>query len=169
MAIKLLVVDVDGTLTDGSITHHSDGCESKMFNAHDGLIMKVLPQLGIDIAIITGRDSSVTQDRANYLGVKHCLQGIDDKVTAMRYLGYDLSDVAYIGDDLNDYAAMQLCKFKGCPADAVPEIKGIVDYVSICTGGKGAVRDICEYLLKQLGKREEFLKLFNIHIDKVGQ
>jgi 3-deoxy-D-manno-octulosonate 8-phosphate phosphatase (KDO 8-P phosphatase) len=165
--IKLLVLDVDGTLTDGGITHHSDGTESKTFSAKDGLILKVLPKLGIDIMILTGRDSPVTIARGEYLKIKYIVQGVDDKVAYLRefmveqYL--EKENAAYIGDDLNDYAAMQLCGFKACPADAAHEIKSICDYISSKNGGDGAVRDICEYLLKQQGKWVEFLSLFKIN------
>jgi 3-deoxy-D-manno-octulosonate 8-phosphate phosphatase (KDO 8-P phosphatase) len=164
--VKLLIIDVDGTLTDGVVAYNSEKVESKNFSIKDGLILKVLPKIKISVIFLTGRISKLVEKRGNELDVSCILQGISDKKNAL--LSYiaehkiDLENVSYIGDDLNDYAAMKLCGFKACPADAATEIREICDYVSSFNGGQGAVRDICEYILKQNGKYETFLNLFGI-------
>jgi 3-deoxy-D-manno-octulosonate 8-phosphate phosphatase (KDO 8-P phosphatase) len=162
--ISLLVLDVDGTLTAGGITINSDGSEGKTFNSHDGLILKVMAKLGVDVMFLTGRNSPLTALRASYLGVKHIAQDVQDK---HKYLSdfiaqHDLSfnEVAYVGDDLNDYLAMQPCGFKACPADAATEIMAICDYVSTKNGGQGAVRDACEALLRREDKWQKFLEIW---------
>ena len=161
MIIKLLILDVDGTLTDGSITY-GEGTELKTFNAKDGLILKALPKLGIEVIFLTGRKSEAVARRAAELGVE-AVQCVDDKLTVLKSIltgrGIAPGQCAYIGDDLNDYAAMSICSFKACPADAVAEIRGICDYVSQCKGGHGAVREICEEVLRRAGKYEGFISL----------
>lgn len=166
MSIKLIVMDVDGVLTDCSLTHHSDGSESKTFNAKDGLIIKSMPSLGIDVMFLTGRKSTIVDERAGFLKVKYVMQGIGDKKKKLeQYIkeqNISKRDIAFIGDDVQDLEAMQLCSFKACPADAVEEIKAICDYISPIKGGHGAVRDICKYILKQDNKYADFLALFGI-------
>jgi len=163
--IKLLVCDVDGTLTDGAIVFEGTSGEHKSFSVKDGLILKLLPKLGIDVLFLTGRSSEAVARRASDLGAT-AIQGVDDKVGVLGALMAERSltaeECAYIGDDFNDYAAMKLCGFKACPADAVDEIKGICDYVSCFPGGYGAVRNICEHLLENDGKYGEFLKCYGI-------
>jgi 3-deoxy-D-manno-octulosonate 8-phosphate phosphatase (KDO 8-P phosphatase) len=166
------VLDVDGTLTDGGISISNAGDEVKTFQAKDGLIIRVLPELKIKTVILTGRNSRLTQIRADELCITHVIQSVMDKAaTLSQFLSvHNLIPIqtAYIGDDLNDYAAMNLCGFKACPSDAVDEIKGIADYVSRLSGGHGAVRDICEVLLKQYGRYKEFLKLFGAVKNSTG-
>ena len=160
---KLLILDVDGTLTDGAIYYGSNSTEIKGFNVKDGLILKVLPRLGIAVMLLTGRESEAVNRRASELGAT-VKQNIDDKLSVVREVtierGVEPMHCAYIGDDLNDYGAMRPCGFKACPADAADEIREICDYVSPYGGGHGAVRDICEYMLRQVGKYDEFLSLF---------
>jgi 3-deoxy-D-manno-octulosonate 8-phosphate phosphatase (KDO 8-P phosphatase) len=148
--IKLLVCDVDGTLTDGLVYLGSNGIELKAFSVKDGLALKALPKLGIQVLLLTGRTSEATVRRAAELGVE-LLDNISDKKSALlKYLAeksVDSADAAYIGDDINDCDAMKLCGFKACPADAVAGIKAISDYTSPFGGGKGAVRDICDTFL----------------------
>jgi 3-deoxy-D-manno-octulosonate 8-phosphate phosphatase (KDO 8-P phosphatase) len=167
MDIKLLVLDVDGTLTDGKIHISENGEFFKSFNTKDGFAIKhMLPKVGIVPVIITGRESKIVTMRARELDVTEVYQNVSDKSTILRELVVKyhcaMSQIAYIGDDLNDYAAMQLCGFKGCPADAVEQIRCICDYVAVKNGGTGAVRDICEQFLKQQDKWEDFLSVFNI-------
>ena len=161
--IKTLILDVDGTLTDGTLYYGGDNIELKAFNTRDGAILKPLRLLGIDVVFLTGRESEAVKRRASDLGVV-AVQGVDDKLAALRELlerhGISPDQCAYIGDDLNDYAAMSICGFKACPADAVSEIRGICDYVSPYNGGHGAVRDVCEHILKREGKYAEFLGLY---------
>jgi 3-deoxy-D-manno-octulosonate 8-phosphate phosphatase (KDO 8-P phosphatase) len=167
MNIKILVMDVDGTLTDGRINTGSNGELFKSFNVKDGFAIKeLMPKAGIVPVIITDRNSEIVSTRVRELGVTEFHQGVAAKAALLREIAAkfacELSNVAYIGDDLNDYAAMQLCGFKACPADAAAEIRGLCDYVSPFGGGHGAVRDICEYIVKQSGKWGEVLRLFEV-------
>jgi len=165
--INHIIFDVDGTLTDGGITFSDNGVESKQFQAKDGLLVRMLPRLGFTTMIITGRDSKLTQMRADDLQMSVVIQGVKDKeATLLNYMkenNLKKEQFAYIGDDLNDYTAMKLCGFCACPADATKEIRDICDYVSTYNGGHGAVRDICELILKQSEKYLQLLKLFGIN------
>lgn len=163
MMIRLLVCDVDGTLTDGGIIYDSSGAESKNFASKDGLILRAMPRLGIPALLLTGRSSEMTKRRATELGCALIGHARDKYATLQNYMnenGFDFSSTAYIGDDLNDYAAMKACGFKACPADAAREIREISDYISRYNGGRGAVRDICEEILRRDEKYDAFLSLF---------
>ena len=166
--ISLIVADVDGTLTDGSIIL-GENDEFKAFSAKDGGIIKMLGRLGLEVVFLTARDSAAVSRRARELSAS-AVQGIDDKLSALRRLlderNVSPEHCAYIGDDLNDYAAMGICGFTACPADAVAEIREACDYVSPCNGGHGAVRDICEHILRQCGKYGEFLDLYGASASK---
>lgn len=157
--IKLIVLDVDGTLTDGGIYYDSQGNEIKRFDVKDGLGIKVALEAGIAFAIITGRESSMVSRRAKELGIQHVQSGVQRKYPALLNLLEDLQlhkeEVGYIGDDWNDLKCMWELGFAGCPADAPKEIKESCDYVSECVGGHGAVRDCLEFLLKNRGQWEK--------------
>ena len=146
MKIKMLVMDVDGTLTDGHIYVGSEGEMMKAFHVQDGYgIAHLLPQLGIIPVIITGRSSEIVRKRAAELKISHLHQGIGDKLTKLqevaRELGIEAGEIAYIGDDVNDLDCICWCGFTACPADAVPEVLEKVDYVCKRDGGRGAVRE----------------------------
>jgi 3-deoxy-D-manno-octulosonate 8-phosphate phosphatase (KDO 8-P phosphatase) len=148
-----VILDVDGTLTDGTIYIAAEGEFMKAFNVKDGHgIIYILPTLGITPVIVTGRESRTVHNRAKELGITEVWQNVADKAAKLQELskryGCGLNSFAYIGDDMNDYEAMRLCGFKACPADAVAGIKAIADYVSPHSGGHGAVRDVCEELLR---------------------
>jgi len=164
MMIDHIVLDVDGTLTDGGIFISSDGVETKQFQSKDGLLVRVLPRLGFTTIFLTGRRSELTEIRAKDLQISVVIQGVKSKwATLGDYMKkHDLSGerFAYIGDDLNDCAAMKLCAFRACPADAAKEVRELCDYVSPFNGGHGAVRDICEKLLKEAGKWNEVINIF---------
>jgi 3-deoxy-D-manno-octulosonate 8-phosphate phosphatase (KDO 8-P phosphatase) len=164
--IDHIVLDVDGTLTDGGIIISDNGVETKQFQAKDGLLVRVLPKLGFKTIIMTGRESELTEIRADDLCISTLMQGVKDKEAALKAFfeehGLSGERFAFIGDDLNDYTAMQLCGFKACPIDAAPEIRELCDYVSPLSGGHGAVRDICGYILKLEGKYMEFTGLFGV-------
>lgn len=154
--MKLLVMDVDGTLTDGKIYIGSKGEEFKSFNVKDGYaINEILHKNGIKTAIITGRESEIVNIRARELSIDYVYQNVSDKVETLKQIvelyGISIEEVAYIGDDLNDFEAMKKCGITGCPADAVDEIKKISNYVSKYNGGEGAVRDFIEWIIKQRG------------------
>lgn len=149
--IKLLVMDVDGTLTNGKIHISSNGEIFKSFDVKDGYgIVNILPKLNIKPVIITGRISDIVSIRAKELGIKYCYQGISNKKEKLLELLYNLNiphkEVAYIGDDLNDLEIMNICGLKSCPADAVSEIKQICDYICKSSGGHGAVREFIDWI-----------------------
>lgn len=150
--IKLVVLDVDGTLTDGGIYYDSNGNEIKRFDVKDGLGIKVAMEAGLKFAILTGRQSPMVRRRAEELGIQYLIEGVQKKAPALMELsektGISLSEMAYIGDDWNDLQAMMLTGFKACPSDVPEEIKNICDYVAEKEGGRGAVREVLENLLK---------------------
>lgn len=152
--IKLLAMDVDGTLTDGKI-HISDCGEIfKSFDSKDGYALKILlPEAEIIPVIITGRHSKIVELRAQELNIVEVMQDISDKARSLDSLTekYRVSyeEIAFIGDDLNDLSAMKLCGVSGCPADAVDEVKSAVDYVCNNNGGCGAVREFVEWIVKK--------------------
>lgn len=153
MKIKMLVMDVDGTLTDGHIYTGPQGEPMKVFSCKDGLgIKELLPKLDIVPVIITGRDSIITANRAKELHIQELYQGVADKLPLLREIAekYGLcgEEIAYIGDDLNDWDCMQYCGVTACPQDAEEAIKEIVSFIAPRDGGKGAVRDFIHYLAK---------------------
>lgn len=149
--IKMLVMDVDGTLTDGCIYMGPQGEAMKAFHAQDGYaIAQMLPKMGITPVIITGRNSQIVANRAQELKITRLHQGIQDKLALLQEIARELDaaqeEVAYIGDDLNDLDCIRWCGFTGCPADAVPEIRAAVDFVSSRCGGRGAVREFIDLI-----------------------
>lgn len=153
--IKLAIFDVDGVMTDGRLVYTDSGEELKSFHARDGLGLKALMQNGIEVAIMTARESPVVTRRARELGINHVLQGCSDKGQALEQLLARLSlsaaQCAYAGDDLVDWPAMRQCAFKCAPADAAEWIRRRADFISVHAGGRGAVRDICERILATQG------------------
>ncbi len=149
--IRCLVMDVDGTLTDGQIHISSEGELFKSFDVKDGYgIHKLLPQYGIIPVIITGRRSAIVERRAKELEIGHLYQGVTDKAACLRELAaaleIPLAQIACIGDDLNDLPMLELCGVCGCPADAVQAVRDSCDYVCAAPGGHGAVREFIEWL-----------------------
>lgn len=150
-AIKLLLLDVDGVLTDGRITYNSEQQELKSFHIHDGLGIKLLQRSGVQIGIITGRNSPMVERRASELGITLLMQGREDKVVAMQdiqsQLGLASYEVAYMGDDLPDLAAIRHAGLGIAPANAVAIVRQHADLVTTLSGGNGAVRETCEFIL----------------------
>lgn len=149
--IRALIMDVDGTLTDGGLYISENGEAMKRFHVKDGYgIRNILPQMGIIPIIITGRTSKIVLNRCKELGIERIVQGSTDKVKDMLQVleqeGIGLKETAYIGDDLNDYDCMQMVGVRGCPNDAVKKIKEISDYVATAAGGNGAVREFIEWI-----------------------
>ena len=145
--IKLIVMDVDGTLTDGKIYMGENGEVMKAFNIKDGYaIAHMLPEMGIIPVIITGRESRIVANRAEELGITELYQGISNKLSQLKKVAekYNVTpeEIAYIGDDLNDLECIEYCGFSVCPADAVLEVQEKCDYISKAYAGKGAVREI---------------------------
>lgn len=155
MSIKLLVMDVDGTLTDGRIYIGAQGEVMKAFDVRDGYaIAQILPQLGITPAIITGRSSEIVQQRAKELGITLLYQGVSDKLDQLKQIAEErhiaAGEIAYIGDDLNDLDSIRYCGCTACPGDAVEEVKACVTYVCQKEGGRGAVREFIVWIQEKL-------------------
>ena len=153
--IKLLVLDVDGVLTDGRIIYGNGGEEFKAFNIKDGLGIKLLQRAGIKVAIITGRRSAIVERRAQELGIEQLIQGREDKLVALKelckQLHIALSECAYMGDDLPDLAAIMAAGIGLTVADAPDAVLNAADWCSVRPGGHGAVREACEALLMASG------------------
>lgn len=152
--MKMLVMDVDGTLTDGRIYFGASGEIMKSFDVKDGYaIAHILPLYGIVPVIITGRESEIVSRRAADLKIKEVHQGISNKLDKLKELARKYcvcaDEIAYIGDDLNDLECIEYCGITGCPADSVSEVCMAVDYVCKRNGGNGAVREFIEYILNK--------------------
>lgn len=153
--IKLIILDVDGVLTDGSICYGTDGSrdiEIKTFHAHDGFGITRAINLGIPVAVITGRRSRIVQRRAMELGIRDVFQGSENKLLAHMKLKrrYRLADeeMAYMGDDVPDLVVSNRVGLSAATRSAVPEVKRSVDYVSSLEGGQGAVREFVDLILR---------------------
>ena len=155
MNIKLFVMDVDGTLTDGKIYMGQQGEFFKAFDIKDGYgIYNILPLKSIIPIILTNRKSQIVENRAKELGIIDIYQGVEKKSNKLQEIcsekNCSLSETAYIGDDLNDLDCMRLCGVVGCPAGAVSQVKEIADYISTKNGGEGAVREFIEWMVNEL-------------------
>lgn len=153
--IRLLILDVDGVLTDGRIVYDANGVESKFFNVKDGLGIKLLQKAGIQVGIISGRESEVVTRRAAELGIHLLYQRALDKVGPYREIlaatGFADDEVAYMGDDLPDIPLMKRVGLAAAPADAVEDVLPFVHLVVRNRGGWGAVRELCDFILKEQG------------------
>ncbi|MCL1826804.1 MAG: HAD hydrolase family protein [Candidatus Cloacimonetes bacterium] len=167
--IKLLVCDCDGVLTEGLIVYDSQYSESKNFSAHDGLGVKMLHFSDVQIAVITGRYSKMLERRCDDLQIKYLYQNVLNKKKVLQELlsdmGLSFDNVAYIGDDWNDFLAMQECQLKIAPKNARDNFKMTVDMVTENEGGYGAVRDAIEFILKKQQKFETVLQAFLEHLN----
>lgn len=148
LKIQLLIMDVDGTLTDGKIYISDSGELFKAFSVKDGYAIVYAKKHGVEPIIITSRESKITELRCKELGIKYLFQGVADKLSIlneiMMKLGISNENVAYIGDDMNDLECMRMCGYTACPFDAVDDIKKAVNYVCKAKGGCGAVREFIE-------------------------
>lgn len=162
--VRLLVMDVDGVLTDGRIHLDNRGVEAKSFDITDGLGLAMLRRAGIVLGIVTGRTSDVVALRAKELGVAHLVQGCSDKGGAARDIlaaeGADWAALAYVGDDLIDLPVLTRAGLAVAPAGAAPEAKAAAHHVTAAPGGRGAVREVCELILKAQDRWEEALAHF---------
>lgn len=154
--IKLLLLDVDGVLTDGRIIYDSEGGETKSFDVKDGHGLKLLQRAGIRVGIITGRQSAIVARRAEELGIELVYQGAKDKSLPfneiMQKLALAPEEIAYVGDDIVDLPVMRKVGFAATVADAVDDVKPFADMVTRLPGGRGAVREICDFILKESGR-----------------
>ena len=159
--IKLVAFDVDGVMTDGSLTFLEDGREIKTYNAKDGLGVVMLGKANIITSIITARDNNVVKLRAQQLDIKELYMGQKNKVLAIKELceKYNLKpeEIAYMGDDLPDICVLREIGLKCCPKDAVKEVKAVCNFISNFKGGKGAVRELCDFILESQNITYEIL------------
>jgi 3-deoxy-D-manno-octulosonate 8-phosphate phosphatase (KDO 8-P phosphatase) len=154
--VALMIFDVDGVLTDGTIYLADDGQEMKAFNTLDGHGKKMLREAGVALAIISGRSARCVELRARELGVVHLWQGAKDKRAAygeaLERTGLAPEQTGYMGDDLPDLPLLARCGFSAAPAHAAEPVKRAAHYVSDAPGGRGAVREVCELILRAQGK-----------------
>ena len=154
--IKLLLLDVDGVLTDGRIIYDNDGGETKAFDVKDGHGLKLVQRAGIQVGIITGRESAVVARRAAELGIELVYQGAKNKILPfneiLKKLALTPEEVAYVGDDIVDLPVMRQVGFAATVADAMDDVKPFADMITKRSGGRGAVREICDFLLKNSGR-----------------
>ena len=157
--VRLMVFDVDGVLTDGSIVFHDDGSELKAFDVHDGHGIKLLQRADIEVAIITGRRCRAVEHRAAGLGISRVYQGIHRKIEALEHIvaetGFQPHQIGYMGDDLIDIPVMRRVGFAVSVPNAVPHVLPFAHYVTRAPGGHGACREVCEMLLRVQGLWEQ--------------
>lgn len=156
--IRLIVSDVDGTMTDGGIYYDENGNELKKFCTRDAAGFFTAHSAGIKVMVLTGRECAATFRRMSEMKADYICQDVGDKYSFLQKFilenQYGAEETAYIGDDLNDLYPMGLCGYKGCPADACAEIKEAADYISPRNGGQGAVRDFIQHILQERGQWE---------------
>jgi len=164
MSIELIVLDVDGTMTDSRITYSEEGDEIKSFNVKDGLAIASWRKLGKQVAIITGRSSKIVERRAKELHIEHFYQGVENKrevlETLLEKLEISMENVAAIGDDLNDLSMLTAAEISFVPRDASTYVDKIASVILTRKGGDGAVREMIEYLIKNEGLEEKYVGLW---------
>jgi len=167
--IKLLILDCDGVLTDGKIIYDDNKIEIRNFSAKDGLGIKLLPFAGIDIAVISGKKSATLDKRTADLGIEIVFQGIKNKLKIaseiIEKLDLNWDNVAYMGDDWNDFPVMKKVALSAVPTDVMPDFKKKADFVASRKGGDGAVREFIELILKKQGIYEKVLSDFISYLE----
>jgi len=167
--ISLIVLDVDGTMTDGGVYIDSNYIELKKFSVKDGLGIHLAQLAGIEFMLLTGRSSACVEQRANELKIKYVAQGIQDKASYLKKFIVDhkfsSEQIACIGDDLNDLPAMRYAGVTACPVDAVFEVKTYCNFILTKKGGEGAVREFIELLLKKKKMWKKTINDFFHNID----
>ena len=162
--VKVLLLDVDGVLTDGRIILSDDGQETKCFDVRDGHGLKMIQRAGIEVMFLTGRKSRVVEHRARELGVDRVYQGALDKLAVYQEIlsqeGLVPEQTAYMGDDIVDLPVLRQAGFSVTVCDAHAEVLRMVDLVTKSRGGRGAVREVCELILKAQGKWEELTRRY---------
>lgn len=161
--IRLVILDVDGCLSDGKIIYTAEGLELKNFNVRDGFAIKHIVKMGYEVAIITGRDSTIVANRARELDIPHLYQGVKDKLMVAQELcdklGIQADEVAAIGDDLNDYRLLQWVGEAYMPNDGSHYLRPVAHLLNRC-GGNACVREMIEQIVQKNGDEERFLKLW---------
>jgi 3-deoxy-D-manno-octulosonate 8-phosphate phosphatase (KDO 8-P phosphatase) len=164
--VRLLCLDVDGVLTDGSVFLDGDGRESKLFNVRDGLGISLWQRMGGRVAIVTGRPAGAAlRTRAEELHIEHLLASCADKAAGLLNVaaacGVQPGEVAFVGDDLPDIPAMRACGYPVAVADAAPEVRSVAAFVTSARGGRGAVREVVEQLLRVQNRWSQALSMFD--------
>jgi 3-deoxy-D-manno-octulosonate 8-phosphate phosphatase (KDO 8-P phosphatase) len=162
--IRLVLFDVDGVLTDGRVTLHGDGSESKQFHIRDGIVMVWAQRMGLTIGLLSARTSATTLERAAQLGITLVHQGVASKLEAydaiVDDIGLNDDEVAYMGDDIVDIAVLARVGLAAAPADAVPEVRERVHWVAASGGGRGAARELLELILRAQGAWAAIVRSF---------
>ncbi len=162
--IKLLILDVDGVLTDGKLFFDNQGNEYKSFHAQDGHGIKLLRQTGVEIAVISGRKSPVVELRMNNLGIRHVYQGHEDKRAAfaeiIAKMALSVEQAAYVGDDLLDLPIMRRVGLSVAVDDANPIVKHYADWCTPRCGGQGAVREVCDLIMQAQGHFDDIVNAY---------
>lgn len=160
--VRLMAFDVDGVMTDGRLYFTASGEEMKAFHSRDGVGIKMLQSVGVEIAIVTGRTARVVELRAQNLGIILVRQGVDDKLATLRELAHarslDLSRTGYMGDDVVDLAVLRACGFSASVPDGHPTVRAAVNFVSSAPAGAGAVREVCEFILRAQKRLDDALR-----------
>jgi len=155
--VRVIFLDVDGVLTDGTITYDSFGREIKSFNVKDGYGIVRALNSGIEVVVLSGRLSSYVEKRCRELGIRHVFQGIEDKLSVAREFleerKLSLEESAAMGDDIQDLPLLEAVGLSGAPKDAVPQVKVKVNFVSSLSGGRGAVREFIDWILRKNGEK----------------
>lgn len=162
--VRMILLDADGVLTDGRLTYCSDGSEIRSFHVHDGFGIRLAREAGLTVGIISGRASAVLEKRAEELSITEVHQRVLDKSGCLdellERLGATAEEVCFIGDDLIDLSVMRRVGFAAAPADAQPGVRKAAHYVTERGGGRGAVREVIEIVLRASGRWEEALQRF---------
>lgn len=164
-AIRLLLFDVDGVLTDGSVHIHADGSESKAFHIRDGAALVWAQRAGLQVGLLSARSSPATAHRAAQLGIRIVSQGVAHKADAyeriIQQAGVSDAEVAYMGDDLLDLPVLVRVGLSAAPADGAPEVRARVRWISPSNGGRGAARDLVEHVLRAQGRWESVVREYS--------
>ncbi len=163
-AVKILLLDVDGVLTDGTITYTQEGDEIKSFHTRDGLGIRLLQEAGVEVGLITARTSGAVTRRARDLSLTHVYQGSRNKIEAYEKILAELNltpeEIAYVGDDWLDLPLISRVGFSVAVADAASEVREAAHYVTEAPGGRGAVREICDLIIEAKGQSEILLEKY---------
>lgn len=163
-AVRLLLFDVDGVLTDGAVLMHADGSESKSFHIRDGAALVWAQRAGLSVGFLSARTSGATAQRAAQLGIRIVSQGVAHKADAYqaicRQAGLEDAAVAFMGDDLLDLPVLSRVGLSAAPADAAPEVLASVDWVSSSGGGRGAARELIELVLRAQGRWNDVVQQY---------
>ena len=163
-AVKLILLDVDGVLTDGAVTIYGDGSETKRFHIRDGIALVWAQRAGVQVGLLSARHSATTAQRAAQLGITLIYQGVTSKLATYDQIVGDMvlgdEQVAYMGDDIVDLAVLSRAGLSAAPADAVGEVKARVNFVSTKPGGGGAVRELVELVLRAQNRWDSLVKAY---------